>query len=89
MGSLVVTRQLLSCSMQAPSYGMHVESSSLTRDRTWTPCIGSAESYTLRHQGSLRFILCLDVHLGCFQFEAVLKLLVTFLHSSLIFSKQY
>ena len=31
---------------------MHVGSSSLTRDRTQVPCIGSVESYPLRHQGS-------------------------------------
>ena len=33
------------------SCGMHAGSSSLTRDRTWAPCIGSAESYPLDHQG--------------------------------------
>ena len=32
---------------------LHVGSSSLTRDRTWAPCIGSAESQPL-HQGNLR-----------------------------------
>ena len=32
--------------------GMHVGSSSLTRDQTQAPCTGSAESYPLRHQGS-------------------------------------
>ena len=31
---------------------MHAGSSSLTRDRTLAPCIGSAESYLLDHQGS-------------------------------------
>ena len=31
---------------------MHEGSSSLTRDRTWAPCIGSSESQPLRHQGS-------------------------------------
>ena len=34
------------------SCGMHVRSSSLTRDRTWAPCIRSVESYPLDHQGS-------------------------------------
>ncbi|XP_054945140.1 phosphatidylinositol-glycan biosynthesis class F protein isoform X1 [Physeter macrocephalus] len=49
---LVAARQLLSCGMQTLSCGMHVGPSSLTRDRTQAPCIGSAESYLLRHQGS-------------------------------------
>ena len=31
---------------------MYVGSSSPTRDRTWAPCIGSAGSYPLDHQGS-------------------------------------
>ena len=31
---------------------MQVGSSSLTRDRTRAPCIGSTESLLLRHQGS-------------------------------------
>ena len=30
----------------------HVGSSSLTRDQTWTPCIGTAESQLLDHQES-------------------------------------
>ena len=34
------------------SCGMRVGSSSLTRDRTWAPCIGSTEPYPLDHQGS-------------------------------------
>ena len=50
--SLVATRGLLSCGMQTLSCSMHVGSSSLTRDWTWVPCIGSAESYPLHHQGS-------------------------------------
>ena len=29
----------------------HVGSSSLTRDRSWAPCIGSADSQPLNHQG--------------------------------------
>ena len=41
----VAAGRLLSC-------GMHVGSSSLTRDRTWAPCIGRVESYPLCHQGS-------------------------------------
>ena len=32
--------------------GMHVGSSSPTRERTWAPCIVSSESYPLDHQGS-------------------------------------
>ena len=31
----------------------HVGPSSLTRDQTWSPCVGSTESYPLGHQGSL------------------------------------
>ena len=42
---LIAACGLLSCSM-------HVGSSSLTRDRTQAPCIGSVESYPLDHQGS-------------------------------------
>ena len=49
-GSLVAAGGLLSCGMQTVSNSMQVGSSSLTRDQTWTPCIGSAESYPLRHQ---------------------------------------
>ena len=37
--------------MRTLSCGMHVGSSSLTRDRTQAPCIGSVESYPLHHQG--------------------------------------
>ena len=48
----VAARGLLSCGMQTLSCGMHVGSSSLTRDQTWAPCIGSMESYPLHHQGS-------------------------------------
>ena len=44
----VETCGLLSC-------GMHEGSSSLTRDRTRAPCIGSTESYPLDHQGSPSF----------------------------------
>ena len=51
---LVVAGRLLSC-------GMHVGSSSLTSNRTQAPCIGSAESYPLRHQGSplIPYFLCI------------------------------
>ena len=42
----------LSCSTPDPSCSMHAGSSSPTRDPAWTPCIGSAESYPLDHQGS-------------------------------------
>ena len=38
--------------MQTLSCSMHVGSSSLTRDRTQAPCIGSAKSYPLDHQRS-------------------------------------
>ena len=30
----------------------HTGSSFLTRDRTWAPCLGNAESEPLHHQGS-------------------------------------
>ena len=50
--SLVAAHGLLSCGMQTLSRSMHLGSSSLTRDRTRARCIGSSESYTLRHQGS-------------------------------------
>ena len=49
---LVVAGSLLSCGMWTLSCGMHVGSSSLTRDRAWAPCIVSVESYPLCHQGS-------------------------------------
>ena len=45
----------LSCGLQTLSCGMRVGSSSLTPDRTWTPCVGSAESHPLHHQGSPRY----------------------------------
>ena len=49
---LVAAHGLLSC-------GMHVGSSSLTRNGTRAPCTGSAESQPLRHQGSPKiFLLC-------------------------------
>ena len=44
-GIFVVACELFSC-------GIHVGSTSPTRDRTRAPCIGSAESYVLDHQGS-------------------------------------
>ena len=34
------------------SCSVHVGSSAPNSDRTWVPCIGSAESYPLNHQGS-------------------------------------
>ena len=46
--------QGLSCSMRTLSCSMHAGSSSLTRDRTWAPCMVSVESYPLDHQGSPR-----------------------------------
>ena len=44
--------QDLCCRVWDLSCGMCVRSSSLTRDRTRAPCIGSVESYPLDHQGS-------------------------------------
>ena len=49
--SLVVARRPLNCSMRTLSGGTHEGSSSPTRDRTWAPFIGNAESYPLDHQG--------------------------------------
>ena len=48
---LVAARTLLSCGIRTLSCSMHAGSSSLTRDWTWAPCIGSTESYPLDHQG--------------------------------------
>ena len=42
----------LGCGMRTLSSGMHVGSTSLTKDQTQAPCIGSMESYPLHHQGS-------------------------------------
>ena len=50
---LVAAGGPLSCGMRTISCSTHAGSSSPTRDRTWAPCIGSAESYPLDHQGSL------------------------------------
>ena len=49
---LVVAGGLLGCGTWTLSCGMRVGSSSLTRDRTRAPCVGSAEFYPLHHQGS-------------------------------------
>ena len=49
---LVAACRLLSCSMRTLSCGMHVGSSSLTRDGNQAPCSGSTESYPLDYQGS-------------------------------------
>ena len=45
-------RRVLVPACGLPSCNMHVGSGSLTRDRTQVPCIGSSESYPLRHQES-------------------------------------
>ena len=45
----------LSCCMQDLQL-QHVGSSSLTRDQTWVPCIGSMQSLPLDHKGSLSAI---------------------------------
>ena len=60
--SLVVAPRLLSCGMRTLSFGTHVGSSSLTRDRT---LIGSMESYPLRQQGG-PFFSFFNIYLfGC------------------------
>ena len=51
MGSLVAAHGLLRFGLRTLSCGMHVGSSSLTRDQTQAPCFGSRVS-PLRHQGS-------------------------------------
>ena len=61
MGSLVVALRILSCGMRTLSCSMHMGSSSLTRDRTWAPSTGSAESYPLRHQGSPNYIIVFKI----------------------------
>ena len=56
---LVAACGFLSCSMRTLSCGMCVGPSSLTRDRTLAPYIGSRESYPLDHEGNplkLRFL---------------------------------
>ena len=51
-GFLVAAHRLLNFGMWTLSCSMHVGSSSLTRDWTQVPCIVSAESSPLHHQGS-------------------------------------
>ena len=58
---LVAVRGLLSCGMRALSCGMHMGSSSLTRDQTRAPCLGSSESYPLRHQGSPNLLILIVI----------------------------
>ena len=41
---LVAVQGIFSCRIQALHWFGQVESSSLTRDQTWTPCIESVES---------------------------------------------
>ena len=55
----------LSCSMRTLSYGI-VGSSSLTKDQTWAPCIGSVASQPLDHQESPYLFL---PNLGAFFFS--------------------
>ena len=52
VGSSLLHVGSFSCGMRTLSCGMLVGSSSLTRDLTRAPCIGSTESYPLDHQGS-------------------------------------
>ena len=59
---LVAACGLLSCSMWTLSCGMHAGSSSLTRDRTQAPCIGSTESYPLDQQGSPPHVFYMREH---------------------------
>ena len=57
----------LPCGMPGDlSCGTHAGSSSLTRDRTWVPCIGSVESYPLDHAGSpkVKTFICFPVYLA-------------------------
>ena len=49
---LVAARGIFIAACGLLSWGMHAGSSSPTRDGTQAPCIGSAESYPLDHQGS-------------------------------------
>ena len=52
----------LSCGMRTLSCSRHVGSSSPTRDQTQAPCIGSAESYPLDHQGIPSFTLYTHIY---------------------------
>ena len=57
-------RQVLLAAGGLLSCGMQVGSSSLTRDQTRVPCIGSTESYPLRHQGSPQTFLSLSISIS-------------------------
>ena len=54
---LVAAGRVLRCGIRTLSCGMHVGSSSLSRERTRAPCVGS----TLRHQGSPSYIFLIYV----------------------------
>ena len=75
---LVAAGRPLSCGSRTLSCGTHVGSSSLSRDRTWAPCIATVESYPLCHQGSpltckslihFEFIFCIWYEKGV-QFDS-------------------
>ena len=57
---VLVASGIFSCSMWDLQL-RHVGSSSLTRDQTWAPCIGSTESQLLDHQGSPSLILIIKI----------------------------
>ena len=58
---LVAACGIFSWGIRTLSCSMHAGSSSLTRDQTRAPCIGSTDSYQLDHQGSpLCFLLKCD-----------------------------
>ena len=73
----------LSCCIQTLSRGIHIGSSSPTRNRTWAPCIGSVESYPLDYQGSphhdFRFFCLLNFILFIFLYSRFL-LVIYFIH---------
>ena len=77
-GLLVAACRLLSCSM-------NVGSSSLTRHWTHAPCIGSAESYPLDHQGSPWWFVHIlkDLFLCILHFKVYCKW--QFLHFQILF----
>ena len=71
-GLLVVACWIcFSCGIQTLKKMQCVGSSSLTRDWTWAPCIGSTESSPLDHQGGPQ----LDVLLRCLTFLAAGQML--------------
>ena len=94
--------RLLSCSLRTLSCSMHERSSCPTRDGTRVPCIRSAESYPLDHQGSPRAvsfrktftlgteeILEENLFKAVFLISLTLQIIVTIFFSFSLFKKFY